>query len=418
MRAQARSNVMALVLGALPVAAAAQQPNPIPIRRVVVLAATDSGMIASPTVLRPLSNGSVLIVDQVLRQLLLIDSSFKRTTVIADAAGVSPNHFGGSGGLLPFDGDSTAFVDQEATALLVVSATGQIGRTMAPPNVEALRYFAGRDFGNPGFDTQGRLYYRTAGGLEMPFIDMRKLGARDTTISLADSVPLLRADLDARRVDTLALISIPAGKRRLVHENERVWNVNVINPLPAIDDWAFFPDGTVAIVRAHDYHVDWILPDGSKRSTPKMPFDWRAISAEQKTAIVDSVQRHLDSLHEASAARATAMRPGRSGGPPILVAPASKSVSPGELPDYYPPVIAGSRMRFDADGNLWVLPSTSSMAVGGLLYDVVNRKGEIIERVQMPPGCRLNGFGPGGVIYLLLLPTTGPNRIERAQIIR
>ena len=52
---------------------------------------------------------------------------------------------------------------------------------------------------------------------------------------------------------------------------------------------------------------------------------------------------------------------------------------------------------------------------GLLLYDVVNRKGEIIERVSFPKGRVLAGFGPGGVVYLL--NTDGKSSLlERASI--
>ena len=40
-------------------------------------------------------------------------------------------------------------------------------------------------------------------------------------------------------------------------------------------------------------------------------------------------------------------------------------------------------MKLDFDGNLWIPPTTTRDARGGLLYDVVNRKGEVIERVQL-----------------------------------
>lgn len=35
-----------------------------------------------------------------------------------------------------------------------------------------------------------------------------------------------------------------------------------------------------------------------------------------------------------------------------------------------------------------------------LVYDVVNRKGELVHRVQLPAGRQIVGFGKGGVIYV------------------
>jgi hypothetical protein len=34
------------------------------------------------------------------------------------------------------------------------------------------------------------------------------------------------------------------------------------------------------------------------------------------------------------------------------------------------------------------------------VYNVVNRKGDLIDRVQLPKNRVLVGFGPGGVVYL------------------
>jgi hypothetical protein len=98
-------------------------------------------------------------------------------------------------------------------------------------------------------------------------------------------------------------------------------------------------------------------------------------------------------------------------------------VEPKELPDYYPPVRAG-QVKADPEGNVWILPSTSSLAKGGLLFDVVNRKGEVFERVQLPANRNLLGFGPDGVLYLSPPPApfvagaSVETRLERVQVIR
>ena len=81
--------------------------------------------------------------------------------------------------------------------------------------------------------------------------------------------------------------------------------------------------------------------------------------------------------------------------------PAIAEVAPAsDLPDYMPPVLRSGLMKADAEGNVWILPSTSSQSGGGLLYDVVNRKGELFQRVRLPAGRALEGFGANGAIYL------------------
>ncbi|MGV3707336.1 MAG: hypothetical protein ACO1Q7_00735 [Gemmatimonas sp.] len=77
-----------------------------------------------------------------------------------------------------------------------------------------------------------------------------------------------------------------------------------------------------------------------------------------------------------------------------------------EMPDYKPPIAQGS-VRADADGNLWIRPQTMKPTPGGMIYDIVNRKGEMIDRIQLPAGYQLVSFGPGRVVYLGIRDATG-----------
>jgi hypothetical protein len=51
---------------------------------------------------------------------------------------------------------------------------------------------------------------------------------------------------------------------------------------------------------------------------------------------------------------------------------------------------------------------------GGPVYDVVNLKGELVERVQVPKDRTIVGFGAGGVVYLLAREGTTA-KLERAR---
>jgi len=76
-------------------------------------------------------------------------------------------------------------------------------------------------------------------------------------------------------------------------------------------------------------------------------------------------------------------------------------VAPSELPDYRPAISAGSA-KPDVDGNVWIRTSaTRAGAIAGPIYDVVNRKGELVDRVQVPAGRSIVGFGKGGVVYMM-----------------
>src|SRR5213079_317595 len=74
-------------------------------------------------------------------------------------------------------------------------------------------------------------------------------------------------------------------------------------------------------------------------------------------------------------------------------------VPDSEFPGFWPPIEPGSVLA-DLDGHLWILPTTSTNSANGFTYDVVDRKGEVFERVQLPKGHVLAGFGPRNVLYL------------------
>ena len=229
-----------------------------------------------------------------------------------------------------------------------------------------------------------------------------------------DSAPIVRGDFDMRRVDTIAMTQMAVQRTGAYWlGGGRMAGITLLNPLPAGDEWTVLTDGTVALVRSHDYHIDWIHPDGTVTSTPKMPFDWKPISREVKQHLLDSLVQRADSF---AAHPPDGEKPWKSAAP-------FKAVDVNDLPDFYPPIRPG-QVKSDPDGNVWILPSTSTLSSAstpGLVYDVVNRNGEIFERVRLPEGRNLAAAGPHGVVYMTHVSyVTGHlfARLERATIIR
>jgi len=74
-------------------------------------------------------------------------------------------------------------------------------------------------------------------------------------------------------------------------------------------------------------------------------------------------------------------------------------VSPSELPDYKP-VFGPGGVRADADNRVWVRTIPTTPTLGGAIYEVIDRSGKLVDRVQVPSGTTIIGFGPGGVVYL------------------
>ena len=87
------------------------------------------------------------------------------------------------------------------------------------------------------------------------------------------------------------------------------------------------------------------------------------------------------------------------------------------MADYIPPFRA-SALKPDADNNVWILPTTSASANGGLLYDVINNKGELFERVQLPADRFVVGFGKGRVVYMAHYDRRGKfYTLERTRVV-
>ena len=81
-------------------------------------------------------------------------------------------------------------------------------------------------------------------------------------------------------------------------------------------------------------------------------------------------------------------------------------MSASDLPDYRPPFSSGA-VRADADGNLWIRTNPTKPVPGGAVWDVVSRDGGLVDRLQLPPGYSIVGFGKGKVVYLSMRDQSG-----------
>lgn len=408
-------------------------------------------------------------------------------------------------GLMPYLGDSTIVVDASTMSLVVIDGRGRTLRVMASPRTNDINALAGANLGSHAFDAKGRLYYRQGaaggpgGGM---FGNGNDRGGNNNNRggqggqgggnrgggpggpggggfggppgggggfgggfgggpgggqggqgagpgargfnpgNQPDSVPIVRVDFDTRKADTVAFVKVPKNETQMTRGEDGSTRLTMkINPLPQGDDWALLADGTVAVMRVLDYHVDYYRPDGSHAASEKLPFDWKHISDEEKTKMVDSLS---------TIAKAASERAGGNGGGGFRMQ--FEPIGADKLPDYFPPIRQGSSIA-DNNGNLWVVPSTSNLSaqlaqsvMGGrggmpgmgpmgpggpggppgaprdstrqgppggmmglmpgmanlppLVYDVISAEGKLTHRVKLPGGRQIVGFGPNGTIYL------------------
>jgi hypothetical protein len=416
---------IALGVGASTLCHAQSMP---PVRQLGPVTAVGKEGLGAVTTVRALPDGRVLVNDIVGRRVLMFDSTLSTTTVVADTTSATANAYGTRpGGLIAYRGDSSLFIDPASLSMLLIDPNGKIGRVMSAPRAQDVGFLIGGPFGNPGFDAQGRLVYRAPP--RFVFAGPPPSGNRPPQPpAIPDSAALVRFDLATRKLDTVTWFKTPKVNFSVVTAPDGGVRVtSVVNPLPQGDDWAMLSDGSIAIVRGRDYHVDWVGAQGIT-SSPKIPYEWERMSDEQKVAFIDSAKVAMEKARASgqfaggfaggfvrttvdngpaggaprdSAARAGTPRDGSirqtttTDAPQQL--PALTLVPPNELPDYKPAFTPGST-RADADGNLWI--RTSHNIDGRPVYDVVNRKGELVDRVQLPLNRQLAGFGPNGVVYL------------------
>ncbi len=98
--------------------------------------------------------------------------------------------------------------------------------------------------------------------------------------------------------------------------------------------------------------------------------------------------------------------------PPMPQLRTSGVMDPQDLPDYKPPFGENS-VRADGDGNLWVHINTPTPIAGGPIFDVISRAGELVDRIQIPQGFTLIGFGKGKIVYL---STRDANGVHLARV--
>jgi hypothetical protein len=428
-----------LLLGASSVAAQAQAQTLTPapagsrpaIRPLGPVTATSTEAFGVVSNLRALPGGRALVNDVVNRRVVLLDEKLSVVKVVADTTAATANAYGANpGNLIAFRGDSTLFVDAQSLSMLVITPSGEVARVMSVPRSQDAMMLASAGLGG-AYYSNGHLVYR--GRPAMQFRASNTSGGPPQMPTMPDTMPVVRVNLQTRVLDTLAYMKVPNTRTTMnTTEDGKLQPSIELNPLPVVDEWTVTPAGDIAIVRGRDYHVDWVSANGEKRASPKVAFDWKRMTDEDKIKLIDSVKAIRERQLAANpgqgqdiarafgsamgggagggggAAPQVVMRfemRGDGGGPggpvraPQVVAPNFTYVSPSELPDYQPAFFANS-LRADAEGRLWLSTIPTKPQPAGTVYDVLNALGEAVERVLVPEGRSIVGFGPGGVVYL------------------
>jgi hypothetical protein len=436
-------NLIFLSLIASPLAA--QTPA---VRLIAAPDAQSKPLFGSVPIVRELPTGGVLVNDIAKRQLTLLDKCLCSSTIVADSVSGTASSYGTRpGGLIPYVADSTLFVDPAGLSMFVIDPAGKIARVASVPRSQDAGTIGSNTIANPGLDAKGRLVYRGGLTLIRPNVVQSGRGSGApvfTPPEFPDSSAIVRVDLATRKLDTAGFYKIPRTKMKTEQTERGVSMTSELNPLPLVDDWAVLADGAIAVVRGQDYHVDFIDADGQVTRGAKLPFDWQRLDDDAKVALIDSAKKAFEAAQLAAANAPPGSAPPAFGdgaprmivnmsigggagggggggvgqrimaqGGPGMAAGNASFVTPSELPDYRP-AFGTAAAKADLDDNLWIRTTATRPGVAGLIYDVVNRRGDLIDRVQLPAGRTVVGFGKGGIVYMLARDASG-SWIERTH---
>ncbi len=391
--------VVAAALGGLGHIVVAQQAA-VAIRPLGPIVATAAESLGAMSSIRVLSTGSVLVNDPRTRRLMLFDSSLQHATIVADTTSGTGKAYGsGLNSLVAFAGDSSLVTDQLTDAFLVIDPMGHVARIIRAPTRANLATFKLPNT-TLGYDQAGHLMFRAPPPFFMSLLDPDFVG--DTLMVGPDSTAILRQDLATARVDTVAELYGPRVRQAVTRRGRGLGGSghSAFNPIPSGDDWTLLNDGTLALVRVNEYRVDRVGPDGRVAIGPPIPTHRERLTDSMKVAVIASL-RAGDSTYAA----------GRGGDPSS--GPLRAFVEPSDLPDYRPPFVSGFT-RADAAGNVWIRVNSITSGAPAVVYDVVSPARGLIDRVQIPLGFAVAGFGPG-VVYLET-GTYGPVQLVKARI--
>ena len=157
-----------------------------------------------------LRDGRVLVNDGIRRRLLAMDTTLTKVEVVLDSLAEVANTYGTRpGGLIPYRGDSTLFVDPVSYAVLVLDPDAKIARVRSVWRVQDTYLYASGtpSSGWPAADAKGRIVYRMYAQAAPPKV------APPPGVPYfpqdPDSAFIVAIDLDTRKLDTLGSIRTP-----------------------------------------------------------------------------------------------------------------------------------------------------------------------------------------------------------------
>lgn len=352
-----------LGLAILSLVALRQEPAP---RRLTSVPVKVSAELATVSGARELRDGRILVSDAKKATVYLIDPKAGTTQQIGTAGG-GETQYAQPGGFYAGVADTVYLLDRGQARVSLISPTGAIVSTRSIRR-KGHSGSSDADLDLQQVDSRAFAYFVDQG--------LRLTGSVGAVST--DSVPLLRLDPSRQHLDTIALLR--QAQKKITQADAHMQMTREIRGSPR-DGWGTAADGSVAIVRGSPYRVDWYSPTGKLTSGPVIPFEPIPYTAEEKAAITSADAKSAASV-------------GMAG--PLGEEKKTLTSTDDEL-------FAPTKMAFDptniivsSDGRVWV-PRNQRFGTKTVVYDVFDRQGERVDRVELPARNRVIGFGPSAV---------------------
>ena len=344
------------------VAVAALQPAGEPPPRALAAVALEVGApLTHVSSVRELADGRLLLSNARGPALLVLDPASGTLTPIG-AAGGGPDRYARPGGLYAGPNGTTLMIDRGQTRAFTITANAALG--------------ASRSIARKGFSTSSdadvdlqRL--DAAGFVYFPDRDRtRQMMAAEGRVEAT----IVRLEAGTQTVEEVAVIRGPV--RRTVGGGDGVIFSRSIIGSPA-DGWDVAADGRVAVVRGDPYRVEWYGRDGKAIRGPVIDYSPVPMTDADKDHYRRTVGRGTASV-------------GMTGGARTDSAATDMLFSSTKAP-FDPDDVAVS-----PDGRVWVA-RTGPLGETTQTFDVFDQAGRRVDRIALPAGGRLVGFGSGAI---------------------
>ena len=346
------------------------------------------GTVMAPSV-RILNDHRALISDSYNRRLAMVDLDAKTVTTLFDAQTPAPlTYAAGRVPLVAGRGDTTLMFDNNTRGYRVLDGNGRVVRRLGINDAALLRGLSYPGDTPPALDSEGRLVYvQPRNALDRPVPGMQPQ---------PDSFMVTRISFVRPGWDSLTAVKMGGTRITVDTVNGQRRTKMVTAAISVGDAWAMMPNGTVAVIRSNDFHVDWIEPNGARRRSRPVPWNWHRFTTAEKDSILRARDRVMGSLMT-RVVDANGNVP-----PPTSTLPQVARLT-DTIPDLAPAFVTMSALS-DPAGRIWVRLGARVFgpeAPVPFIYGVLDAAGQMIDRVSFPPGHEVVGFGKSGQVFVV-----------------